>query len=178
MGGHVLALDTILSASFHFVVKWSPGLDRTKSRDLLRFLLCRLYDEGRGHLMNIQLPLAQTTLARKLGISRQWVGVLVQRLEAAGWIEHYSPTLPDGTNGSTIFRAGRQLKRMLVMVIKSWRGKKRAIKPANSRWLFSPHKRAQQTLLIREKENQPPTEAQQARMPLLKRWMERGQALG
>src|SRR5882724_3349971 len=114
MGNGTLALDTILSASFHFVVKWSPGLDRNKSRDLLRFLLCRLYDEGRGQLVNAQLTLAQTTLAKKLGMSRQWIGELVHRLEAAGWIEHYSPTLPDGTNGSTIFRVGRQLKRLLV----------------------------------------------------------------
>jgi len=97
MGGGVLALDTILSASFHFVIKWSPELDRTKSRDLLRFVLCRLYDAGRGNLHTASLALAQTTVARKLGLSRQWVGVLVQRLETAGWIEHYSPVLPDGT---------------------------------------------------------------------------------
>jgi hypothetical protein len=103
---------------------------------------------------------------------------LVQRLEAAGWIEHFSPTLVDGTNGSTIFRIGRTLKRLLVMLSKSQRGKKRAITPANTRWRFSPHKREKQILLIQEKENQPLTEAQQAKMPLLKRWMERGKALG
>jgi len=80
---------------------------------------------------NTQLTLAQTTLARKLGMSRQWVGELVQRLEDAGWIEHYSPTLPDGTNGSTIFRVGRQLKRLLVMLSKSRRGKKPAKPAAN-----------------------------------------------
>src|ERR1043165_3602440 len=129
MGG-VLALDTILSASFHFVIKWSPELDRTKSRDLLRFILCRLYDQSRGQLVNTQLVLAQTTLARKLGLSRQWVGVLIQRLEAAGWIEHYSPVLPDGTNGSTIWRIGRTLKRLLVMLTKSQRGKKPVIRLA------------------------------------------------
>src|SRR5882724_10334624 len=114
MGGSVIALDTILSATFFFSVKWSSDLQSNKSRDLLRFLLCRLYDEGRGQLVNAQLTLAQTTLAKKLGMSRQWIGELVHRLEAAGWIEHYSPTLPDGTNGSTIFRVGRQLKRLLV----------------------------------------------------------------
>jgi len=107
MGGSALALDNILSAMFCFVDRWTPALSRNHSRDLLRFLLCRLYDEGRGQLVNAQLTLAQTTLAKKLGMSRQWIGELVHRLEAAGWIEHYSPTLPDGTNGSTIFRVGR-----------------------------------------------------------------------
>jgi hypothetical protein len=178
MGGGVLALDTILSASFHFVGKWSPGLDRTKSRDLLRFLLCRLYDHGRGQLVNTQLVLAQTTLARKLGLSRQWIGELVQRLESAGWIEHYAPVLPDGTNGSTIFRIGRQLKRLLVMLAKTRRGKKPAITPAKSAWRFSPTDVEKRLLSIREKENEPPRAALLARIPLLKTWLERGKEEG
>jgi len=172
MGG--VALDTILSASFHFVVKWSPELDRTKSRDLLRFLLCRLYDQGRGQLVNTQLVLAQTTLARKLGLSRQWVGILVQRLEGAGWIEHYSPVLPDGTNGSTMWRIGRQLKRLLVMLAKSKRGKKPVKSPANNRWHFSPSKKEKAQLLILERENAPVRPTLLDKIPLLRTWLERG----
>jgi DNA-binding Lrp family transcriptional regulator len=164
----------MLSASFHFVVKWSPELDRNKSRDLLRFVLIRLYDAGRGQLVNIQLTLAQTTLARKLGISRQWVGVLVQRLEEAGWIEYYSPVLPDGTNGSTIFRIGRTLKRLLVMLSKSKRGKTPVRKPAKSAWRFSPQKREKHRLRIQEKENQPPSPALLEKIPLLRTWLGRG----
>jgi hypothetical protein len=174
MGGGVLALDTILSASFHFVVKWSPELDRNKSRDLLRFLLCRLYDQGRGQLVNAQLTLAQTTLARKLGLSRQWVGELVHRLEVTGWIEHFSPTLPDGTNGSTIFRIGRTLKRLLVMLTKSRRGKKREKHTDKSRWRFSPTKVEKQLLTIREKEKEPLPERILRHFPLLQSWMDRG----
>src|SRR5215831_14622645 len=170
MGGGVLALDTILSASFHFVVKWSPELDRNKSRDLLRFVLIRLYDAGRGQLVNTQLTLAQTTLAQKLGLSRQWIGVLVHRLEAAGWIEHYSPVLPDGTNGSTIFRIGRQLKRLLVMLSKSRRGKTSAPKPAKSRWRFSPTLIEKQLRSIQEKEKEVDP-AVFRRIPLLAKWL-------
>ena len=86
---------------------------------MLPYLVCRLSDEGRGQLVNARLTLAQTTLRWKLGISRQWVGELVKRLEREGWLEHFSPKLPDGTNSSTIFRAGRKLKRLLVMHTKS-----------------------------------------------------------
>jgi hypothetical protein len=175
MGSGVLALDNILSATFFFSVKWSSGLQSNRARDLLRFLLCRLYDEGQGQLVNAQLTLAQTTLAQKLGMSRQWVGELVQRLEAAGWIEHYSPTLPDGTNGSTMFRAGRQLKRLLIMLSKSKRGKKPAKLPANNRWRFSPTKVEKHLLSIQEKENLPPSPGLLRKIPLLRTWMERGE---
>jgi len=65
---------------------------------------------------NLRLTLAQTTLAKKLGLSRQWVGELVHRLDEAGWLVHVSPTLPDGTNGPTIFMIGNQLKHILFML--------------------------------------------------------------
>src|SRR5215208_896818 len=141
MGGNTLALDSILSATFHFTTKWSSQLQSNKARDLLRYVVCRLYDEGRGQLMNAHLSLAQTTVAKKLGISRQWVGTLVHRLEETGWLVHTSEKLPDGTNGSTIWRAGRLLKRLLIMLTKSKQRKTPMPKPAKSTWLFSPLKR-------------------------------------
>ncbi|MBI3795968.1 MAG: hypothetical protein HY268_03235 [Deltaproteobacteria bacterium] len=115
MGGRIriLALDTILSATFFFAGKWTPGLKRNQARDVLRFLVCRLYDQGRGNLMQAHLTLAQTTLAHKVGLSRQWVGILLDRLQEAGWIDCYAPRLIDGMCGSTIFRVGRELKRVL-----------------------------------------------------------------
>lgn len=175
MGGSVLALDTILSASFHFVKQWNPELSRSASRDLLRFVLIRLYDEGQGQLVNAQLTLAQTTLARKLGISRQWVGVLLDRLQAAGWIEYGAPWVGPGMRGSTSYRIGRTLKRLLVMLTKSRRGKKPAKPVAQSSWQFSPTKVEKKLLLIQGKENQPPSPALLARIPLLRTWLSRGQ---
>ncbi len=174
MGGSVLALDTILSASFHFVKRWNPELSRSASRDLLRFVIIRLYDEGRGQLVNTQLTLAQTTLARKLGISRQWVGVLLDRLQAAGWIEYDAPWIGPGMRGSTSYRIGRMLKRLLVMLTKSKRGKK-AIKPAaKSSWQFSPSKLVMKMKLIEESENQPLDQRVLEKIPLLKTWLSRG----
>lgn len=115
----------------------SDHLQSNKARDLLRYVVCRLYDQGSGHLMNAQLSLAQTTVAKKLGISRQWVGTLVQRLEETGWLVHASEKLPDGTNGSTIWRFGRLLKRLLVMLTKSPSGKFRgdyAVFTTSAKW--------------------------------------------
>src|SRR5215204_2372105 len=176
MGNSVLTLDIILSATFYFTTKWSSQLQSNKARDLLRYILCRLYDEGRGQLMNARLSLAQTTLARKLGISRQWVGTLVQRLEAEGWLEHFSPTLADGTNGSTVWRVGRLLKRLLIMLTKSNRRKTPMPKPAKSTWHFSPLRREKEILSLLQREKEPPSETILARIPLLRTWLVRGKS--
>jgi DNA-binding Lrp family transcriptional regulator len=177
MEGRVLALDTVLSAMSHFVRVWSPELTRTQSRDLLRFLLCRLYDTGRGKLVGTQLTLAQGTLARKLGLSRQWVGILLERLRDAGWIEFAAPVLDDGMRGSTIFRVGCQLKRLLIMLLKSKRRKTPAKSDANKAWQFSPSKEEKRHLQILEQENIPPKPEVLKRIPLLRQWLERGSIL-
>jgi DNA-binding Lrp family transcriptional regulator len=174
MGSGVLALDTVLSATFHFVTKWSPGLKRNQSRDLLRYLLCRLYDESQGKLTIAQITLAQGTLARKLGLSRQWVGILLDRLQAAGWLEYYAPVLPDGMRGSCIFRIGNQLKRLLVMLTKSNPGKSPAKPGAKKTWHFSPLKREKRLLAILEKEKAIPAPSLIAKIPLLGTWLKRG----
>jgi hypothetical protein len=174
MGSGVLALDTVLSATFHFTTKWSSQLQSNKARDLLRYIVCRLYDKGRGQLMNTQLSLAQTTLARKLGISRQWVGTLVQRLEETGWLIHTSEKLPDGTNGSTTWRIGRMFKRLLIMLTKSKRRKTPIPKPAKSTWHFSPLRREKERLSILEKEKALPSPSLIAKIPLLRTWLNRG----
>jgi Mn-dependent DtxR family transcriptional regulator len=175
MGSGVLTLDQIWSATSYFTIKWSEGIESNKAHRVLHYLLCRLYDEGRGQLMNAQLTLAQTTLSKKLGISRQWVGELAQRLTSAGWIEYHSSKLPDGTNSSSVWRVGRMLKRLIVMLLKSRQRKSPATKPAKHQWHFSPQKREKEILLILEKEKEPPKPETLARVPLLKRWLERGQ---
>ena len=175
MRGSVLTLDQIWSATSTFTVKWSAGLESNKAHRVLHYLLCRLYDEGRGQLVNARLTLAQTTLSKKLGISRQWVGELVSRLERAGWVEHASQKLPDGTNGSTLWRIGCQLKRLLVMLSKSRRGEKRGNPPAKSTWHFSPLKREKAILSLLAREKELPTPEVIARIPMLKRWLERGE---
>ena len=174
MGGRILTLDTILSATDFFSTKWSQGIESNKAGRVLRFLVCRLYDEGRGQLVNARLTLAQTTLSKKLRISRQWIGELVKRLERAGWVEHTSQKLPDGTNSSTIFRAGRMLKRLLVMLSKSQHRKSLMTTPAKSTWHFSPRKLEKRISSILNKEQALPAPEVIARIPMLKRWLERG----
>jgi len=147
MGGSPLTLDQIWSATSTFTVKWSEGIESNKAHRVLHYLLCRLYDTGRGNLINAHLTLAQTTLSKKLSISRQWVGELVSRLDREGWIEHSSEKLPDGTNGSTVWRAGRMLKRLLVMLLKSRQRKTPVSKPAKSRWHFSPRELEKRSFL-------------------------------
>jgi hypothetical protein len=174
MGGSTLTLDQIWSATSTFTIQWSEGIESNKAHRVLHYLLCRLYDVGRGNLINTRLTVAQTTLAHKLAMSRQWVGEMVSRLEREGWIKHESLKLPDGTNGSTIFYAGRMLKRVVVMLLKS-RQRKSLVKPAaKDHWHFSPLRREKEILSILTKENVLPTPQMLDKMPLLKKWMERG----
>lgn len=170
----ILPLDRILSSASFFTTKWSQGIESNKARRVLHYLLCRLYDTGKGNLVNAELTFAQTSLALKLGISRQWIGVLVARLEATGWLEHHSPKLADGTNTSTVWRAGRMLKRLLVMLSKSRQRKLPIKSDAKSTWHFSPLRREKEILSILTKENALPTPQMLDKMPLLKKWMERG----
>ena len=173
MGSQVLALDTILSATLHFAGKWQPALKRNQSRDLLRFLFCRLYDEGRGQLVGSQRTLAQGTLARKLGLSRQWIGILLARLQAAGWVECSAPTLDGGMKGSTVFRVGRQCKRLLLLLLKAKPRKSPAKSAANTRWQFSPTAVEKRQILIQQKELTLPSEAVLSKLPLLRLWLGR-----
>ena len=176
MGRGILTLDQIWSATSTFTVRWSEGLESNKAHRILHYLLCRLYDKGRGQLVNARLTLAQTTLSKKLGISRQWVGQLVRRLEREGWVEHIAPKLADGTHGSTTWRVGRMLKRVLVMLSKSRRAEKQINKPDNNRWHFSPQRREKEILSILEAEKELPSVEVRRRIPLLDRWLGRGVA--
>jgi hypothetical protein len=177
--GSTLALDTILSATCYFAAKWCPELKRNQSRDLLRFLVCRLYDQGRGQLVNAQVTLAQGTLAKKLGLSRTWVNILLGRLKEAGWIDYYAPALVDGTRASSIFRVGAQLKRLLVILTKAKKTKKKSAKPTvKESWQFSPTNVEKRLFSILAKEHEPPLPHILAKIPLLGKWLERGKDNG
>jgi hypothetical protein len=172
--GRELALDNILSAAFIFTDKWSAGLSGNRARDVLRYLTCRLYDQGHGKMIGAHITLAQGTIARKIGISGKWCWELCQRLQAAGWIEYTAPRLPDGMRASCTFVIGRQFKRLLVMLIKSAKPKKRQKSVTNNPWKFSPSKEEKEMLLRHQKENEPPPEQVLARIPLLRQWLTRG----
>ena len=175
MGRGLLTRDHIGSATSTCMVTWSEGLESNKAHRVLHYPLCRLSEEGRGQLVNAGLTLAQTTLAKKLGISRQWVGKLVSRREQAGWIAHHSSKLADGTNDSSRWRVGRLLKRLLVMLAKSRHGKKQRKDTAACHWHFSPQRGEREILSILERENESPTLEVLARIPTLKQWLQRGQ---
>ena len=175
MGSSVLTLNEVWSGASVFTVRWSHGIESNKAQRVLHYLTCRLYDVGRGNLVNATITLAQTTLAEKLKISRQWIGALVSRLEREGWLEHASSKLPDGTNSSTVFRVGRMFKRLLVMLSKSHQRKTPVVKPAKRTWHFSPQKREKEILSILAKEKEPPSAEVRRKIPLLDRWMKRGE---
>src|SRR5512144_1924137 len=117
MGGCVLTLDAICNASFYLAGEWSPALKRNQSRDLLRHLLCRLHGASKGNLFHARIRASHASLGAELGLSREWVCKLGQRLQDAGWIHYQALRLPDGKYEIGIFSAGKYLKRLLCMLL-------------------------------------------------------------
>jgi len=168
-----LSLDTIISRFTYCLRKWTPSLTRTQAADLVRYLIYLLYNDGKGNLNCAQVIVAQTQLADKFHLSRQWVGRLLARIQEEGWLEYYAPTLPDGTNAPTIYRAGRRLKRMWIALLKSKQRKTPAKQGAHSSGHSFPTKVVRKLLSILESENKEPTPEQKLKMPLLETWMKR-----
>jgi hypothetical protein len=114
-----LTLDTVCNSVAYFSGKWSPALKRNQSRDVLRLITCKLFGSNRGSLFHTRIRCSHAALAEACGLSREWVCTLVGRLRTAGWVQTEAPRLPDGKQEVTIFRPGKMLKRLLVMLLRS-----------------------------------------------------------
>jgi hypothetical protein len=115
----VLSLDTIANSATYFAGQWTPALKLNQSRDLLRLVLSKMYFPSSGNLFHARIRASHAALAASLDLSREWTCKLVGRLRASRWLETSAPRLPDGKQEITIFRPGKMLKRLLVMLLKS-----------------------------------------------------------
>jgi hypothetical protein len=129
-----IELDQLISSSFFYLDKWTPD-EKLKSNaafDVLRYLLCRLHDEGDGKVLISHIELSQGYIGQKLGLSRQWVNTLVSRLVDAGWLVATSTWTGERMRSSTCFSAGRSLRRLVCQLLGSMR-KKLHKRPVNNR---------------------------------------------
>jgi hypothetical protein len=96
--------DTLSVRVYDQVRQSSPTLGRTQAQYVLATVLLWLYRASSGHLATAEVSLDQEALAHELQLSQRWVGVLLTRLQDAGWI------VCEGAGGAmTRFRAGPQL---------------------------------------------------------------------
>jgi len=179
MGSGVLTLDTVLSATFFFAGKWTPTLKRNQSRDLLRHLLCRLHGASKGNLFRARIRASHANLGAELGLSREWTCKLGQRLQDSGWIQYRALRLPDGKFEVGVFSLGRQLKRLLCMLV-GYRRPQHRVNGRSRSFPLLQTERDEVFSFIKQKvlarERQPPGSATIHRMPLLAAWLERGKA--
>lgn len=162
-------LDSIISLAFHKSTQ-SPQLQSNKAFTVLRYLIYRLTKHGSSNPMNAHLTLAQTTIAKRLNISRQWIGILTKRLEAQGWIRHHSAKHKDGTNESTTWWIGPQLKRLIIGLTKSKQRKTPIQSCDNHARHLVPLSGVKPLFRVQERENEPPSEAQMQKMPIIRKW--------
>ena len=120
-----ISLDNLISSAFFYTGTWTPDaqLKSNASFNTFRFLLIRLYEEGNGKPLDARIQLSIGNVADKLGLSRYWTGVLIHRLSDAGWLEIHSSWTGERMKSSTIFRAGRMLKRLVFHLLASRRKK-------------------------------------------------------
>ena len=96
--------DTLSVRVFDQVRLSSPTLGRTQAQYVLTTVLLRLYRASGGHLATAEVSLDPGALAQEVQLSRQWLGVLLTRLQDAGWV------VCEGAGGATTrLRAGPQL---------------------------------------------------------------------
>jgi hypothetical protein len=114
-----LTLDTIVNSAFFFAGKWHPDLKRNQSRDVLRALLYKLFAPRGGSLFHRHTRCSHAALAEQLSLSREWVCTLLGRLQSTGWIQSSAPRLPNGRQEISLFKPGKMLKRLLVLLLRS-----------------------------------------------------------
>jgi hypothetical protein len=96
--------DTLSVRVYAQVRQSSPTLRRGQAQYVLAAVLRQLYRASGGHLATAEVSLDQGALAEELPRSRQWLGVLLTRLQDAGWL------VCEGAGGAaTRLRAGPQL---------------------------------------------------------------------
>src|SRR5713101_6599675 len=99
--------DTLTVRVFDEVRQSSPTLGRSQAQYVLAAVLRHLYRASGGHLATAEVSLDQGALAQEVQLSRQWLAVLLTRLQDAGWI------VCEGAGGATTcLRAGPQLLRV------------------------------------------------------------------
>ena len=133
-----ITLDNLISASSYYVGTWTPDkkLKSNAAFNTFRFLLIRLYESGQGRPLDTHVQLSIGTVADKLGLSRYWAGILIHRLADAGWIEIHSSWTGERMKSSTIFRAGRMLKRLVFHLLAARRKEKHHSKDAKNTCQF------------------------------------------
>lgn len=112
-------LDNLIGTLTHRLRQWSPSLGSSKAWDILYHLIRCMWCESNGQIRYSRLTYAQASISINLGINKKWVNVLSQRLVKTGWLEYETIKLPDGTNSSCVWRAGRLLKRLMATVANS-----------------------------------------------------------
>jgi len=96
--------DTLSVRVYDQVRQSSPALGRSQAQYVLATVLRYLYRASGGQLATAEVSLDHGALAQEVQLSRQWLGVLLTRLQDAGWI------VCEGAGGATTrLRAGPQL---------------------------------------------------------------------
>ena len=122
----ILTVDTLINAALDRLPRWTPDLPRSEATVyLLRYMLARLFIAGGGNVARARFQACQQTIGCRIygkdrqGITREWTNKLIGRLVEARWIDRLSIKLTSDRHAPCIYSAGRQLKRLIVSLLKT-----------------------------------------------------------
>jgi hypothetical protein len=131
----VLTLDTICNSANYFAGQWTPELKRNQSRDLLRLVLSKMWFPCHGNMFHARIRASHAGLGNELHLSREWTCKLSRRLCDSQWLVASAPRLPDGKQEISIYKPGKRLKRLLVMLLRSKQRVKNRVNDSSQKFL-------------------------------------------
>jgi DNA-binding HxlR family transcriptional regulator len=116
-----LSLDTICNAfNYHsWQEKWTPAVKTGTTRDVGIAIISLLFGASKGALYHARARCSQAEIGKRCGISREWANDRLGILQANGWVRIHAPRRSNGTQEVSLYTIGRQLKRLLKMLLKS-----------------------------------------------------------
>jgi len=124
----ILSVDNIISALSYRLRRWDKPLSRTAASELLRTFVCRFYGQTPTNIFRSRIRSSQAALADHAGISREWTCTLLGRMRSSGWIEYRAVRQQDGRFAPIVFRAGKKLKRLIMILLGARRKKSNHVK--------------------------------------------------
>ena len=136
-----ISVDSITSAAAFRLRRWDKPLSRTAAGELLRTFICRFHGQNPTNIFRSRIRASQAALADHAGISREWCCTLLGRMRTSGWLEFRAVRQDDGRFAPIVFRAGKKLKRLIMILLGARRKKSNRVNSRSHLVPFSKRER-------------------------------------
>ena len=113
----MVRLDTIISASLERMVRWTPALKLSdKLLRTYRYIVTRIYFDSLGQPHKGGVRVSQSTIAAKIGSTREHVNRCIGKLVKYGWLTKWITKVSPITFDIGVYGIGGQTKRLIMSI--------------------------------------------------------------